>query len=346
MNGARSTNEVCDRDRYAHEVIKYSKLLKSGGARIIPVLIGGNIDVDYIIKVPIPDGCGLTFSIGSDDDFISSATVNPVLPEINTDYFESNFQQLPSVLDLIARSLCPTDDSVQCDTIRISVIVDVSGSISSAEAEPTVRDAVKSIIDTLDGTSASLSLLRFSGPSSGSGSDNDATFITGAYVNMNTPSAVSSLRNSIDTQLGDDKFGGFTNWEAAFKKVDSLSNAPDIVIFVTDGNPTTAIGYGLESDGSEEDFYAHQALTYTQALKDKGARIIGLLIGDRISVSNIAQPITDNGQGSLDFTPNSNFIASDSTGVGSAQPYSDYHVADFSQLVDSLEVILRDVCSA
>ena len=235
-------------------------------------------------------------------------------------------------------------------TIYISMIVDVSGSIESADAEEEVRDAVISVVNTLNGTSSQLAILRFSGPSSSyrTGSINDAKFITDTsgdfYRDMSNPTEVSTTLSEINSGLDDDVFGGFTNWEAAFKKTqDQLTIDPNVIIFITDGNPTVSIGETPNTNGNNEDYFADRAAIIADQFKANGTRIISVLIGNNIDEDNVNQPIVSNGNG-IPFVPSGKFITSDSTNNGSPVENIDYFIADFEDLGEVLEDIVTTMC--
>jgi len=234
--------------------------------------------------------------------------------------------------------------------LYLSVIVDVSGSIEGNEA--TVRNAVKDIANNLASKNVFMSILRFSGPSSfgGTGNINDATFITDTsgdtYRDLNTE--LSTILSEIDTGLANGVFGGFTNWEAAFKKVNTLTKVPNLTIFITDGNPTVSIGRSPESNGDNEDFFVYRAAVESNLLQDKGSRVISALIGNNINVDNVKEPIQSDGDGTNFDNSVTNYIVTSNSGNHPDGPQgpngTDYYVTDFANLTDTLTEIADQNC--
>jgi len=230
-----------------------------------------------------------------------------------------------------------------CGTVRVLCVLDISGSIAAANAQANVRAAAMSFANGLQqsGAQGLISMLTFSGFNMGA--DSDATFITNVagnkYRDVTSQGDFATLQTEITTGLADANFGGFTDWEAAFKLAQSLSPGPDVIVFVTDGNPTVALGVAADgtNNGPNEDFYVYRAAVRAQALQVAGARVISVLIGNDIDVANVRTAIQSDNQG-LAFSNNTNaIITSNSTGaVGGPVLNTDYYVTDYSGIEQTL----------
>jgi len=237
----------------------------------------------------------------------------------------------------------------ECGTGRVYVtlLVDISGSIASANGEDDVRLVCTNVIDALSGSQASVSIIRFSGPSSGGvGTTADAKFITDTggdyWRDMADPAEVTAATGEVASGLADGVFGNFTNWEAAFMRINDLDIQPNLTIFITDGNPTVSIGESTNTTDNV-DYFAHVAANCANAHKENGIRIVSVLIGNNINLNNVNAPIVSDGKG-IGFTGNSNFITSDSEGTGAPQNMIDYFETDFSGLPTVLDDLLATLC--
>jgi prepilin-type N-terminal cleavage/methylation domain-containing protein len=145
---------------------------------------------------------------------------------------------------------------------NLTLVLDRSGSIGTAL--PLVKAAAKSIIDNFQGTPTRLRIVTFE--------TNAAAFAPPTWnaapidmLNL-TDSAKTTLKDQIDAIT----LGNGTNWEAGLRmamtdwtnKVNILKspNAPDTVIFVTDGDPTRYLtNTGSAASGQTTAYYYQQA---------------------------------------------------------------------------------------
>ena len=233
--------------------------------------------------------------------------------------------------------------------IRVTCLIDVSGSLDSSNERSQIRAAANAIISGLAGTNTLLSMIRFSGPGSNrsDGSLNNAQFFTDTggdyWRDLSDNSEVTAAQSDVQTGLANGVFGGFTNWEAAFTRINDLNELPNVIFFITDGNPTVSIG----TDAGEEDdydYYAHIAANIANGFKEQSIRVVSILIGDDINVNNVISPISSDGEG-VHFTPNQNFITSDSQNNGTPQLDVDYFQTDIMDLDTLLENLVRDLCA-
>ena len=139
----------------------------------------------------------------------------------------SSTQGTPSFIEAISRCGGP-----------VSLIVDESGSISSAGAADDVVDSVRAFVETLAGTPVKIQVVEFSTQSKVLGGNNTTEWHK--YFDMTDPAQVNTLLGLIDNNMS---FGGYTNWEDAlfrtFYKADATIAPimPETVVFFTDGVP-------------------------------------------------------------------------------------------------------------
>ncbi|HEX7310968.1 MAG TPA: vWA domain-containing protein, partial [Gaiellaceae bacterium] len=132
-----------------------------------------------------------------------------------------------------------------CQGLKVAVILDESGSIGSAA--PQVRNATKALARGLVDTGARMAVFKFSTTA-------DPSFIapykaiTQAWIDGNNPGDLDYYLDRYDP-------GGTTNWDAGLRQArdQTASDKPDLVVFLTDGNPNRWAGGGT---GVEEGFYS------------------------------------------------------------------------------------------
>jgi hypothetical protein len=125
-----------------------------------------------------------------------------------------------------------------------------------------------------------------------------------------------------------------------------MTQQPQLIIFITDGNPTLAIGKPFSSS-SEVDYYADLAAIRADRMKQNQTRIIGALVGSNVTVSTLTQAQVNDGQGTA-FTSSGKFVLSNS-GDASGGPQGpsgpDYwQTANFSSLPTMLTSIAQSNC--
>jgi hypothetical protein len=163
-----------------------------------------------------------------------------------------------------------------CGTgLKVLLLLDTSGSTEPYRDDYT--KAGKVFVDTLAGTPTQLMISSFATESHPGGTMYD----------LSTAAGATDANKEIDRLYGPDFDGGFTNWDAAFQ--DAAKAGVDVVIFVTDGNPTVHKGgssslenivYGVASANLAK----YPALNQTK----QGQRILGVGVGGGLSVANLS----------------------------------------------------------
>ncbi|WP_181036100.1 LPXTG cell wall anchor domain-containing protein [Arthrobacter sp. N199823] len=173
--------------------------------------------------------------------------------------------------------------------LNIAIVLDLSNSLLDTHVSAS-KTAAKSVVDSLRGTPSSVGAYTF------------GTFApdrTNASIAKSSVSTTNGA-NTVNTKIGQfsrvpTSVGG-TNWDAALRQIPTSQY--DIVLFVTDGNPT-AYGtpnsnanqsvprnntdFGLRSDAVD----LSTAVTAADALKNSGTFVMGLGVGADINMANI-----------------------------------------------------------
>jgi hypothetical protein len=160
--------------------------------------------------------------------------------------------------------------------VRVTLVYDVSGSISSSEAT-TMKAASTEFVDALAGTPSSIAIASFASAAPAAGNTDLApTSVADAAGVTAVKAAVTALNRPDGTHR-------YTNWDAAFRTAVGQS---DIVVLFTDGNPTV---FGVPAvyppvlTGLDQ--LDHGVLS-ANAVKAAGARVLAVGVGD---VSQVAK---------------------------------------------------------
>ena len=147
-------------------------------------------------------------------------------------------QSIPLTTDVPATNKPLT---AACQGLKVAVLLDESGSIGSAA--PQVRNATKALARGLVDTGARMAVFKFSTTASTSQID--------PYQNITQ----TFINGQLTTYLNNYNPGGTTNWDAGLDRVRTQTSGdkPDLVVFLTDGNPNRWAGGGT---GVEEGFYS------------------------------------------------------------------------------------------
>ena len=162
--------------------------------------------------------------------------------------------------------------------IKIGLLIDRSNSISSGDGA-TLKTAAKGFVDALAGTSSQIAVAQFR---------KTATQTLG-LTSVFDAAGQTTVKNTIDGYtFGTSDSSGSTNWEAAFYSQQSVS--ADVVIILTDGNPTQRNIDGSGGNGSSDgsDFNIDAGITRANELKAQGKRVVAVGIGNDVDSTNLA----------------------------------------------------------
>ena len=218
--------------------------------------------------------------------------------------------------------IAPNQMLEPCESLNIAFVIDESGSVSSSSQD--VAEGVLGFVNAIICPNAKIAIIEFNGT---------ARYVIDDYVTID-----QSVLDGMDDYFAPGGTyngqsynpGSNTNWEDAMHLVDSFSTTPDIILFFTDGQPTSW-GQGINntcgSGGSTERPEIVNPMKLANKLKDEGAHMFMLGVGG-VTETNLI-----NMSGPVEFESGTNSIAT-----------SDYTLGSFVSLADDLAAFAQDLC--
>ncbi|WP_308796799.1 prealbumin-like fold domain-containing protein [Agromyces silvae] len=176
----------------------------------------------------------------------------------------------------------------QCTAgVRVALLFDLSGSVKNAGAAGTLGQAGKGFVDALAGTSSSVALYSF-----GDLSPRATTSNYGTALAIDSGNNQNTLKSRIDGYIASFTAPGYdsngTNWDRGLWAVAQNASQYDLVVVLTDGNPTFS-GTGPTGPGSSTYFRElEQAVFSANAIKNQSKRVITVGIGSGLAPSNLS----------------------------------------------------------
>ncbi|HNS52675.1 MAG TPA: PKD domain-containing protein [Anaerolineae bacterium] len=203
-----------------------------------------------------------------------------------------------------AQSFAPNPPLTAGCGLDVVLVLDGSASIQGP-AVGQVRAAAMAFVDALAGTGSRVALVEF------------ADYARVAYSYMGASVAHDPFHYYLYNTYHNGSLGGSTNWSAAFQAVAAALGAPDLVIFMTDGMPTTPL---------------YDAIYYSSMVKSRGSHIFGLgvVLTDPPALDNLKAVL--NGSSSIEYD-GSNFAV------------ADYSLGTFDTLLDDLAGVAYELCA-
>ncbi|MGN0063341.1 MAG: vWA domain-containing protein [Nocardioides sp.] len=161
--------------------------------------------------------------------------------------------------------------SAGCE-LDVAVLTDLSGSLG-VSGVASARAAMDDFIDALRGTPARVASFSFSSGSPATGGSNHPDLL---------PVATPSQARAAKARYASWAPGGATNWDAGLATVAGADADYDLVVVLTDGNPTVArdaAGDGALSSYQDLDHGIFSA----NALKASGTRIVAVGVGPGVA---------------------------------------------------------------
>lgn len=173
--------------------------------------------------------------------------------------------------------------------LNMVIVLDLSNSLSDSDVKES-KNAAKSVVTSLTGTPSNVGVYTFA--TFAPDNTNKALPLT----SVSTTGGASSVSTHIDALKRVPTDVGGTNWDAALRQIPQATY--DIVLFVTDGNPTA---YGTpHKDGTKSspknntdfgtkfnDLDLSEAVTASDTLKSAGAFVMGLGVGSSVNSDNL-----------------------------------------------------------
>lgn len=162
--------------------------------------------------------------------------------------------------------------SPQCG-LRVALVTDTSGSLGSAGITA-AKDAMSTFVDAFRGTPTVMSLFSFAEVSPGVGATNHPTPLP-----VSTPAQAAAFKSQYTGWAA----GGGTNWGEGLRTAANAGYSYDLVVFLTDGNPTliNSPADGTSAYSSLQDIDA--GILSANQLKAAGSRIVAVGVGSAIT---------------------------------------------------------------
>lgn len=214
--------------------------------------------------------------------------------------------------------------------INLMLVLDESGSIGSTTgATAAVRNATKAFLGALSGTGSQVSIIDFS---TNAGRPIGYTVVT--------PETITGTFNPyIDNTNGNGyNPNGWTNWEAAFKKVGEANGQgtlADLVVFMTDGDPTAMNTSSGTETGLTEGAVEAMRRAQQEANKVKLQRSHVFALGVGAAVNNARSANRLKAVSGFEQYPGNPFGEADFT-----------LEKDFAQLAAALRQIVLELCES
>jgi hypothetical protein len=222
--------------------------------------------------------------------------------------------------------------------IDVTLILDRSGSIDGSEDD--VQDAAQSLVDAFADTGSRFKVVTFADTATGANSSGSQTSTLANIV----------FRDAEDVTIGAFNASGSTNWDDALEAVRRSPGAGgDLVVFVTDGNPTSrndgsggsggnaslhnGHGNDVETDGSgasTSDGEIDEAMSEANWLKADGSHLFAIGVSGGINQTNLQRAT---GPDEYDGTPPPTINQADFTLLG-----------DFDELAGAFRDVVTAVC--
>ena len=223
---------------------------------------------------------------------------------------------------ITAPGTCVQNFTCQDPTIRVAMVLDVSGSITSNSLAniAIMQTGVQKLIEAI-GTSpstTSLSIFATRSPAGYTNALNSTSAVAGGYFPLNTPAQVAVAKQFVTDHMVFDKLADgsnnttgnnqqYTNWQAGLISAEGpgvsghfngpLTAKPDLIVFITDGQPNS---YFTNTAGQSQPLtvnptggpvtMTNAAVALSLAVQEANyirnnnlSRIIGLGVGDIVS---------------------------------------------------------------
>jgi uncharacterized repeat protein (TIGR01451 family) len=290
---------------------------------------------DLTTDTPVfpPDHCVNTGDKGAGLQTVSFNLTAPGAPgEYNAPFWGSVDDDCATVGGALAR---PKALTVQAPApnpnlpprcgIDVMLVLDESGSINTSGKTEVVRNATRAFLNALSGTGAAVSIVDFS--------------TTAARPVPYTTVTDGTIASTFEPYLANGyKPSGWTNWEDAFTKVreaNTQGTVADLVVFITDGDPTARNTETGQETGLVEGAAAamRPALAQADLVKGQGSHVFALGVGAAVTKPESARRLT--AVSGFDQYPATPFARADYT-----------LVQDFDDLAQRLREIVIELCQA
>ena len=205
--------------------------------------------------------------------------------------------------------------------LDVALVLDLSRSVGSSL--PSLKAAADGFIDSLVGTPSRVALFSFSRTSPSDGS-------TGNFPALQ-PVSTQAGADAVKAVYQPWELASGTNWDQGMFKVAQATERYEVVIVLTDGNPSRWGPPPAQGNGSTTHFAdVENGIFSANAIKAKGTRVIALGVGRGVEGLTALNLAAISGQTAWDGT---NTLAADY-----------FQTTDYAQAGAELRTLVRDQC--
>ncbi|MBN9609584.1 MAG: DUF11 domain-containing protein [Actinobacteria bacterium] len=194
-------------------------------------------------------------------------------PSANSTYSDNTSNPGNPFSGLLSTSLNDPKVPTQCG-INMALILDQSGSMAGTK-ETSLVSATHDVINALNGTPSNLAIYSFSAGNGGSGPGVGGKGSL-PLTSLSTQSGADTANNWVDTNIKNP--AGGTNWDQGIYQAVTPTKAYDLVVILTDGNPTTDHN-GTGSGNNTRFANIENGIYSANALKALGTSVVAIGIG-------------------------------------------------------------------
>ncbi len=273
----------------------------TGECGIFADLVGavGGVDAFYAVQTDAPGAwtAPTQWAAGSDYIFATgpvSAADSVAERTIELPLAYSDTVEEPIWASVRENNLAPP----QCG-LDVAMVVDLSNSVTESSALlDQYKESANGFIEALTGTPSQIALYTFATAAPADGAANTGLPLT----SVATPGSASALTARINGFTPTPAMGGGTNWDRGFHQVAESGESYDIVLFLTDGQPTfhrDRQGPGDVATIAE----VNEAILSANAVKATGAQVILVGIGPEAPLpgASIRIPLVSGPTEGVDF---------------------------------------------
>lgn len=163
--------------------------------------------------------------------------------------------------------------------INVGLVMDLSNSLSSTDVA-NLKKAGGTFVDALQGTPSSVGTFTFGTAAPASDGGNSTLPLT----NVSTSAGATTVKNKINAMAAPGGNAGGTNWDRGLYQVAQSSDRFDVVVVITDGNPTFYAN--AEGPGNRTRFReVENGIFSANAIKAKDTRVVAVGVGSGVNSS-------------------------------------------------------------
>ncbi|MBP1079174.1 hypothetical protein JOD63_003142 [Microbacterium terrae] len=162
----------------------------------------------------------------------------------------------------------------QCG-LNAAIVADLSNSVTAADLV-NLKSAATTFVNALTGTPSTMSLFTFATASPAAGA---ANINRPAFTAVSTSTGAATVNGWVNSWTLPGGAAGGTNWDQAFAAVAGAPQIYDVVVVITDGNPTY-YGNPTQGPGNRTRFReVENGIFSANAVKAQGSRILAMGVG-------------------------------------------------------------------